>query len=149
MEQKHFYQKFGTWASLSFLTGATVMVVAFSLFDIQPTPITSSRSQASLLRPGSGQGLQIDIVQPAEGEQVSSQGAVTISALAGAAGGVKNIAVWLDGQLARSCSGASCSITIPSTSLTSQAIHTIEALATGLNGETGSAVRHFSVGSAQ
>lgn len=168
-QSQHFYQKFPTWVAISFLSGATAMVAVFILLTTgsaapvgqlaygptnRPSPSnppfislnnqpTSIATQADN---GSAASLSgVTITQPVEGEAVSFQGVVTVRASARAVNGVKNMVILIDDQLAKSCTGSSCSIVVSASGLPSGYFHTVQAIATSIDGNSASAVRHFSV----
>ncbi len=147
MEQNHFYQKPSTWLGLSFLTGATVMVAAVALVGggsgVQSPYGTSA--EANALMSQSPAPVSVVISQPADGEVVTSRDPVGISVTASAIGGVQGIAIWVDDQLVKTCAGARCLVVIAAGALPALPTHTIQAMATGLDDQTGSALRRFSV----
>lgn len=151
---KPFYQKFPTWIAVSFLSGATVMIAAIA-FTQPSSPAANSSltyqapssptAAADVSAPLSGAGTQVVIIQPASGESYAADAQVNISALAANSQGVKDMTLWIDGQLLKTCLTGQCAASVPASSLSLRQSHDIQVLATGLDGTPGSAASSFSV----
>ena len=150
--KKPFYQKLPVWIALSFLSGATVMVAALVLYSSDPVNSTltfqapqSTQVAADSLLLEAEDSTQVVILRPSDGEAVSSSDSVTIAATASNGQGITNMAVWVDNQLAKTCVASQCSLTVPVSGLPSLQTHTIQVMANGLDGTSGSALSHFIV----
>lgn len=156
---KHFYQKFPTWVAVSFLTGATTMVAAVALMsqDLGTNGglalNSNSNGNRNSSRPTSRSAsadaemqnapVQVFIKSPTPGEALEAEGLVQVSASAASAAGVRDMAIWIDDLLVKSCDGDECATVLPVSGLPARASHSIEVKARDNNGSLGGSTSYF------
>lgn len=147
--KKHFYERFSTWAVLSFLTGASVMVATVVLLGNSALPVPSSTAtQASSDLSASGT-VTVLVTQPTDGQTFVTGQDIPITAEAVSSSGIQSVALLVDGQLVKSCQSSICTTSIPAASLPQQDVHMVQALANGVDGTGSSPISHFTIISAQ